>query len=154
MILKSPIQIIYASTSGHTEAVVDRVAEAWRKTGIKVSLHRAEQASMEVIKNNQLFLLASSTWEHGQVNHFFKKFLKELKEVELDGKRAAIIGLGDSRYEPVYIAEGAVKLERAWLAQGGKVVGEVLKIEGDPFTILETKVKAWAVETLSTFENN
>lgn len=156
MMPKFPIQIIYASTSGHTEAVVDRVAKAWRKKGIKVALHRAEQVSMDVVKNNQLFVLASSTWNHGQINPFFKKFLKELTEVKLSpaDKKTAIIGLGDSRYEPVYVCESAVKLEKAWLAQGGKVVGKVLKIEGDPFTVLDTKVRAWAVKTLPAFEKN
>ncbi len=145
------ITAIYASTSGNTEVVVERVVEIWREQGCQLQLIRAEKASPTDLAQNSYFLLATSTWEHGELNPFFKAFVQELKKTECQDKYAAFIGLGDTRYEPVLFCGGMEKLNKTWLEQQGKEVGTALKINGDPFPLLDTDVVRWSDHTLQQF---
>lgn len=138
------LHCIYASTSGNVESVVEKVAELWRQHGWQVELHRAEKTALDVITQNSHFLLATSTWEHGALNPFFAALFKEMSQANFQGKHAAFIGLGDSRYEPVLFCEGMEIVKRMWEARGGEVIGIPLKINGEPYAQLESKVVPWA----------
>lgn len=138
------VQAIYASTSGNTELVVEAVADRWRAGGLTVELHRAEQTSPVVLTSNSTFLLATSTWEHGNINRFFYTLFDALKSISCAGKRAAFIGLGDTRYEPVLFCGGMEMLRERWLAQQGREIGQRLKINGEPHAFLTTSVAQWA----------
>ncbi|MDQ3008402.1 MAG: flavodoxin family protein [bacterium] len=142
------VAIIYASTSGNTEAVVEHVARHWQPK-ISSTLHRAEQTKSDVITDHQFFILATSTWEHGVLNPFFSRLYAEVTELDLSDKQAAFIGLGDRRYEPVLFCEGMEKLRQLWLKKGGTEIGTALKIQGEPYSQLERAVTPWA-ETISS----
>lgn len=147
------IHAIYASTSGNVEKVVETVAGILRAGGHTVTLHRAEQTPIELVTANSCFILATSTWEHGVINPFFKPLLEALKSTNCQGKRAAFIGLGDRRYEPVLFTEGMSILRNTWLQQGGQEIGEPLRMQGEPYAQIEYVVKPWTtsiMEALST----
>lgn len=148
------IHLIYASTSGNVERVVETVAEVLSQNGFEPELHRSEQTLIDVIKNNSLFIIATSTWEHGALNPFFVPLFKEMQQTDLHGKRAAFIGLGDMRYEPVLFTEGMEQVREMWLAQGGEEVGTRLKIQGEPYAQLENHVKPWVITTLPGLTTN
>lgn len=137
------IIIIYASTSGNVEAVCDKVGEILTKKGFEVELNRAEQTGSEKFNENAQFILATSTWEHGEINPFFNKILKEMNGLNLKGKKAYFVGLGDRRYEPVLFAEGVEILKREFSKQGGEILGDTLKIDGEPFSKLDSTVTEW-----------
>jgi len=139
------IYLVYASTSGNVEKVVETVAEVLQAQGFQTELHRAEKTSIELITQGQSFVLATSTWEHGRLNPFYEKLAEAMTQNRMDGKRAAFIGLGDRRYEPVLFAEGMEKVRQIWLNQGGQELGGRLRIQGEPYDKLETAVKPWAV---------
>lgn len=138
------VHIIYASTSGNVEIVVETVAKHLREAQLEVELHRAEQTGLEVITNNDTFILATSTWEHGQLNPFFEKLYKELKTQNLQGKRATFVGCGDTRYEPILFNQGIKIIHKAWLAQQGEEFHRQLLINGEPYHVLDTRVAEWA----------
>lgn len=139
-----PVHVIYASTSGNVEAVVEKVATILEHQGYTALLYRSEQTSIDVIEENQQFVIATSTWEHGAINPFFVKLHDQMKQADIKGKRAAFIGLGDRRYEPVLFCEGMEKVRRTWLKNGGSELQEPLKINGEPYGLLETTVLPWA----------
>jgi flavodoxin len=152
---ESALHCIYASTSGNVETVVETAAKVLQEQGWQTELHRAEKTGIDLITQNSKFLLATSTWEHGALNPFFAKLFKEMSSQDLTGKQAAFIGLGDSRYEPVLFCEGMEIVKRMWEARGGQVIGIPLKINGEPYKQLETKVVPWAnhlVKTWTTVE--
>lgn len=138
------IIIIYASTSGNVEVVCEKIGEILMQKGIEVELNRVEQTSVEKLNETNLFIFATSTWEHGEINPFFNKFLKEMKSMDLKEKKAYFVGLGDRRYEPVLFAEGVEILKRLFLKQGGQIIGETLTIDGEPYSKLDTTVVEWA----------
>lgn len=153
-VVSAPIHIIYASTGGNTEHVVELVAQHWQDQGVTVQLHRAEQTSISVINQNQYFLFATSTWEHGTLNPFFKLLLAEMKKTDFTGKVASFIGLGDRRYEKHYFCTGMTILKEAWEKNRGVAVGVALTIGREPFeAVIEEMVQKWANDTLPLYQS-
>lgn len=140
------VYIIYASTSGNVETVAETVAQQLQARGLSTQLQRAEKTDIQLLKSNSTFVLATSTWEHGRLNPFFEKLAEAMTQEQFKGKRAAFIGLGDRRYEPVLFTEGMEKIRRIWTDQGGQEIGERLRIQGEPYDKLESVVKPWADE--------
>ncbi len=150
-----PIHIIYASTSGNTEFIMDKVADVWRKLGKEVFLHRSEKTDINVFKDNKYFLLATSTWDHGTINPFFDRLLAEMKTADFSGKSASFIGLGDRRYESHLFCAGMTILKEVWEKSNGKSLGVALTIGREPFDeIIDKLVRDWAEKTLKLFEEN
>lgn len=137
------VQIIYASTLGNTEFVVEKIAEYLQKRKVKVALCRAELTDISVVKNNTHFLFGTSTWNHGIINPYFDKLVSEMKNLNLDKKYAGFVGLGDYRYEEVLFCHGIEILEDLFIKRGGKKIGSILKIDGDPFDQVDTVIKDW-----------
>jgi len=153
MNLSAPIHIIYASTGGNTEHVMEQIAKRWTEQGVKVELHRSEQTPISVIADNQYFLLSTSTWDHGTINPFFDKLLAEMQKSDFTDKTAAFIGLGDRRYEKHYFCAGMIILKEVWEKNHGKSVGVALTIGREPFEdVIEEMVVKWADETLPLYQ--
>lgn len=137
------IYLIYASTSGNVEIVMESVGKILSTKDFKTFLCRAEQTSIEVVDKHNKFVFGTSTWEHGRLNPFFVHLFEQLKTLDCHGKQAAFVGLGDKRYEPVLFCEGIEDVRRLWAERGGKEIGTVLKIQGEPYNQIESVVKPW-----------
>src|SRR3989338_5181282 len=99
------LRIIYASTSGHTEYVVERLEAFLRgqDNSMTVESIRVERAKPEHLQECDALVLASGTWNtggvEGQLNPHMHEFVHgTAKDVALNGKHVAIIALGDDRY--------------------------------------------------------
>ena len=144
----STLHIIYASTSGHTEYVVDTLLSTLQKATITVTKLRVEQARAEDLLASDIVLLASGTWNtggsEGQLNPHMHAFVwGPAKSVDLKGKSVAIVALGDERYR--YTARAGEHLRTFVESHGGKVLGEPLKIVNEPYG-QEEKIRAWGDE--------
>jgi len=143
------IHIVYASTSGNVEAVVDKVAEILRRHKFDVTLTRSEQTPIEKVKKNELFLFASSTWNTGQLNPFFIPLFNKMREVKFKGKKAMFIGLGDTRYHSYYFCRAINLIHELWTDNGGEAVYAPLRINGEPYDLLDTNVTIWTKKVIS-----
>ncbi len=148
-----PIVIIYASTSGNVEIVCQTIAKILKKKGFDSVLSRAEATDIELIRTNKHFIFGTSTWEHGRINPFFDKLVLQMKNENFREKKAAFVGLGDKRYEPVLFCHGIEELYRLWLINGGDRIGKTLLIAGEPYGQLDTTVVSWAESILDTWKN-
>ncbi len=137
------IQIVYASTSGNVELVCEEISKILSSNSVENQLHRSEVAPIDLITENNMFILATSTWEHGEINPFFARLYNEMKGLDLTGKIAAFVGLGDIRYEPVQFCEGMNILRRSFIEKGGTELFHALRINGDPHDQIENHVKPW-----------
>jgi len=146
------LHIIYASTSGHTEYVV-QVFSASLKTvapNLKITQQRAEEAKPEDLLKGDLLILASGTWNtggrEGQMNPHMVEFLwKRAKDANLKGKECAVIGLGDDRYK--YTARATEHMAHFITEHGGHALVPPLVIVNEPYG-QEKKVEAWGSEVL------
>jgi flavodoxin len=144
------LQIVYASTSGHTEYVVSRIAAAIPDAVVT----RIERATPETLLAGDVLLLASGSWNtggvEGQMNPFMDFFLKgAAKDVDLKGKKVAIVALGDARYR--YTAKAGDHLAEYVSMHGGVLLGERLVIVNEPYG-QEEAVDAWAKKLSSLLQ--
>src|SRR3989344_390533 len=148
------INLVYASTSGNVEVVMETVAKVLRQNSFEIMLSRAEKTPIETVKKNKYFVFGTSTWEHGQLNPFFQKLYEAMQTKNFQNKEAAFVGCGDRRYEPVLFCEGINKVHGLWLKKDGKVVGTILKIQGEPYEDLDSLVVPWASELAQSWKSH
>lgn len=80
--------IFYGSTTGTTESVVDRV-----KALLDADVFTAD--NIDKAENYDFVILATSTWGMGELQDEWIDGIEKLKNLNLSGKKVALIGVGD-----------------------------------------------------------
>lgn len=142
------IRIIYSSTSGHTEYVVNTLATFMQEIAphLRISLMRVEHATKDDLKDCDLLILGSGTWNYGgvegQLNETMHRFLFERAEgISLLGRKMAFISLGDDRY--YHTTRCTEKFMRFLKASGATMALTPLIIVNEPYG-QEEKIKKWS----------
>lgn len=143
----SSLHIIYASTSGHTEFVVDTLIAFLqsKNASLQIEKQRAELAKPEDLLRGDILILAASSWNtggpEGQLNpHMFALLMDRAAASDLGGKKVGLIGLGDDRYH--FLVGAMDYLQEYVQTHNGRIVEPVLRIINEPYG-QEKKVEAW-----------
>ncbi len=80
--------IFYGSSTGVTEGIANRVSKLLSCNILKCS-------EIEKAKDYDLVILATSTWGDGDLQGDWDNALDKMKNVDLNGKKIALIGIGD-----------------------------------------------------------
>ena len=147
------LHIIYASTSGHTEFVIDTLIAYLKEKApnLEISKQIAEQAFPEDLLKGDLLILAPGTWNtggvEGQLNpHMHEFLLKRAQTANLKGRKVSIIALGDERY--YYTSRAGEHLRSFVQTHDGVIAGDPLVIVNEPYG-QEERVKRWGDKILS-----
>jgi flavodoxin I len=141
------IHIVFATTSGHTEFVVDVLGKsltvALPDWTIESTL--AERTQPQDLLKGSVLLLASSTWNtqsiEGQLNPHMLALLEDrARTLDLADMRCACVGLGDHRY--FYTARAADRLQHYVESHHGRLILPTLRIVDEPYGQAATIV-AW-----------
>lgn len=99
------LHFITASTSGHTDYVVDVLEKYFQRIGkaMEVERQRAEQAAPEDLLRGDIVILGSGTWNtggiEGQLNmHMHALLMDRAKNIAMNAKPMTFVSLGDERY--------------------------------------------------------
>lgn len=138
------ILIIFGSTGGNTEIVTDEIAEVLLNDGHKTTVQRAEESDVKDLKGHDVYIFASSTYGQGLLQDHMLKFFHNVMKTSLKGKKCAVIGLGDNKYNTEYVIEAAKILEKGIRKIGGELIVPALRINKTPIPYLDTSVKEWA----------
>jgi flavodoxin I len=130
------LHIIFATTSGHTEYVVDTLTSSIGLRGWEIEKTLAEKASPQDMLRGAVLLLASSTWNtggvEGQLNPHMSVLLRsKAKDLDLASKPRACIGLGDHRY--YYTARATDLLHDYIGSHHGRLLLPPLRIVDEPY---------------------
>ena len=141
------LHIVFASTSGHTEYVVDALVDSLKSIapGWEIEAAVAEKTQPQELLSGDVLVLASGTWNtggiEGQLNpHMSVLLYDKAKTLDLAGKPCACIGLGDHRY--FYTARAADRLQHYVEAHHGRLIVPTLKIIDEPYG-QEEAVRVW-----------
>jgi flavodoxin I len=147
VIQRRVLHIVFASTSGHTEYIVDALIDSLKSIapGWWIEETMAEKAQPQDLLSGDVLVLASATWNtggiEGQLNPHMSVLLRDkAKTLDLAGKPCACIGLGDHRY--FYTARAADHLQHYVAVHHGRLVVPTLKIIDEPYG-QEEAVSVW-----------
>lgn len=147
------LHIVYASTSGHTEFVVETLAAFLKEKApsVTVEVQRAELVKPEDLQRGDALLLASGTWNtggvEGQLNpHMHELLLTRAAAVTLEGKPMAFMALGDTRY--YYTARAAERFQQFRTAHKGAQLLPPFVLVNEPYG-QEEKVREWGTKLVA-----
>jgi flavodoxin I len=152
------VHIVYASTSGHTEYVVEALIDSLKTTGPgwEIEETMAEKTQPQDLLSGDFLLLASSTWNtggiEGQLNpHMWVLLHDKAKTLDLAGKSCACIGLGDHRY--FYTARAADHLQHYVKVHHGRLIVPTLRIIDEPYG-QEEAVRVWGKQLVDVSQQS
>ncbi len=151
------LHIIYASTSGHTEYVVDELmAYLGRQVAdITIERQRAELAKAEDLLRGDVLILGSGTWNfqgaEGQLNMYMHQLLFERAAgVDLTGKLVTLISLGDDRY--YYTTRCTEHFMRFLKLSHAKMFLIPLIVVNEPYG-QEERIQRWGEKLIAAMRN-
>lgn len=136
--------IIYGSTTGNTESAAQAIARVLAKEKVEATLKDVASAGPAELNGDlDLYLLGSSTWgdEEIELQEEFAEFYENMDDLNLNGKKMAVFGCGDSSYTHFCGAVDAI--EQKVVELGADLVVSGLKIDGDPDDA-EQDIQDWA----------
>lgn len=140
--------VVYATHSGNAELVAEAITDGLCSVKIDTECKRSELTKVEELNNFDLIVLVSSTWNVGQLNENMIRLNDELRKTKVE-KPFAIVGLGDSENYDIFCGAADI-LEETVQTTGGKLIEEVLRLDGPPHSNL-TNLKEWGINLSKKF---
>ncbi|CAM3807469.1 flavodoxin domain-containing protein [Alkalicoccus chagannorensis] len=123
------IYIVFATLSGHTEELAERMEERLQEAGMEVVVEEANTAEASRFQEFDMVLLGSYTFGDGDVPDDMLDLYDDMKETDLSGLSFAIFGTGDTGYE--HFAGAVDHLEALVQKQGGRLRVPAMKADGE-----------------------
>jgi len=90
------VGIFFASTSGRTESVADRIAR--HLTPLRPEMHRIESSQPVDLLRFDVLILGSPTYGRGQMHHEWLSWKDHVARIDLSEKAVGLFVLGDQRF--------------------------------------------------------
>ena len=118
--------LIYWPKKGNVENTAAKISAYFDKDSIDV--YTISEVDVEKLSDYDLLIFGGSTigadnWEDTHTSRWYN-FFEELKSVRLQGKTAAIYGLGDQVLYPEHFVDGMVVIRDELVAAGAEITGK------------------------------
>ncbi len=133
--------LVYGSTTGNTEKLAEDIGKVLKQSGAVVVLKNVTDADAKEISDFDAVVLGCSTWGDGELQDDFINFYRELKNISLQGKKAAVFGTGDSEMYPDTFCKAVDMIEERVKECGAEILIESLKVDGEIAPAEETAEK-------------
>ncbi|MDY7008014.1 MAG: flavodoxin FldA [Cyanobacteriota bacterium] len=118
----SNIGLFIGTTTGKTESAAEMVQEEFGGEDI-VTIHNMDEVNTEDFDGYQNIIIASPTWNIGELQSDWEAFFDELDNVDFNGKKVAYLGTGDQIGYADNFQDAMGILEEKISSLGGKTVG-------------------------------
>ena len=115
------IRIFYGSSTGNTAIVAKMIQAEFGE--LVESAKNIAAAKPDELSEAEALILGVSTWEDGQLQQDWKRFLPSLNEMDLTGKTVALFGLGNAAGFSGEFVTGLGTLYKRIKERGAHVVG-------------------------------
>jgi flavodoxin I len=122
--------IIYSFNTKKTSKVAEKIRENFNDD--QVEMVNAEDITEEVFMSFDQILMGVATWFDGELPNFWDEFVPALEDLDLNGKKIALFGLGDQKGYPENFLDGMGVMAELLEEQGASLVG-FTSIEGYEF---------------------
>lgn len=116
------IGIFYGSTTGNTQEVAEKIAKALNVD--KADLHDVSNAKADFGAYDVL-LFGSSTLGYGDLQDDWDSFIGKVKSADLNGKKVALFGCGDSASYSDTFCDAIGKIYNEIKNKGCTIIGQV-----------------------------
>lgn len=113
--------IIYASDSGTTQIVANKIGELLPNTTVL----NVEDIKIDDLNDYSNFIVGSATIGFGELHYSWDNFINDFSSYNFDGKTVALFGVGDSQSYPLSFAGSVREFYDALKDKNCKIVGEV-----------------------------
>lgn len=145
--------LLYGTLSGSTMTATELVAASLRESGHEALTLSVDQANSKMLASYNAVVIASPSWEDrgvdGQPLPEVRQFIESLTSSDLDGKKIALLGLGDTAY-PQFC--GAIDIMEKML-KNIRIIPSIESLRIDRYYSVpdnEHKVAAWAEKFASS----
>lgn len=138
------VLIVYGSTTGNTEWVANEVKDVIKGAGHDVEVLNVSKATADgLCQGRDLVIFGCSTWGQDELEfqEDFIPLFESFDKIDAGGVKTAVFGCGDEDY--TYYCGAVDAIAEKLTAMGSKIVGDKLKINGDPGDSLDT-IKTWS----------
>lgn len=118
----SKIGIFIGSTTGKTESVAEMIKSEFGGEEV-VIIHDISEADVNDFDSYQNLIIASPTWDIGELQSDWEGFFEELDNINFNGKKVAYFGTGDQEGYPDNFQDAMGILEEKISSLGGTTVG-------------------------------
>ncbi len=118
------VLLIYASETGNTADIARRIAAAFGSG--TVDLRPVSELTAGEISPYPYLIFGTPTWGSGEFHDDFFVFTKRnARELDLEGKKIALFGLGDQKYYGDTFVNGMRQLYDFLIDKGAEIIGSV-----------------------------
>jgi len=118
---RKPIGLFYGSSTCYTEMAGEKIRDCIGETMVD-TFNIAETPIIECQFYNFL-IMGIPTWDYGELQEDWEDIWSELDELELEGKKIALFGLGDQVGYPEWFLDAMGYLHDKLAQQGATMVG-------------------------------
>jgi flavodoxin I len=113
--------IIYSFNSNKTAKVAEQIKSEFNDDAVE--LVNAEDVTASSFLLFDQFILGVPTWFDGELPNYWDEFVPEIEDMDLNGKRFALYGLGDQKGYPENYQDGIGIMAELLEEHGGEIVG-------------------------------
>ena len=127
----SKIGLFFGTQTGKTEGIAEMIRDQFGAS--EIDLHDMAQVDVSDFDGYTKLIIASPTWDIGELQSDWDGFFSELDNMDFKGKIVAYFGTGDRLVYSDNFMDAAGILEAKITARGGKTIG-MWPIDGYDFT--------------------
>ena len=169
----NPIGLFYGSTNGTTAQIANRIQHEFESVHHqRVELFDVAEFYLEEMLEFDRLIFGIPTWNHGQLQRDWETVFEEFDQLDLQGKRVAIFGVGDQVGYPttfgdaVFILADKVRERKAtlvgswpiqhylfqnsWAVEGDHLLGLLLDEDNQP-ELSNARITAWVEQLIVEF---
>ena len=119
------IGLFYGSTTGNTADAAETIRQAFNEIspGSIEDVFDIAQTGIEAMADYDMLILGISTWDIGELQYDWVDVMDDLENLDLDGKKVAIFGLGDQLGFPDTFQDAIGMLGEEVRKRGAELVG-------------------------------
>ncbi len=119
------VGLYYGSSTGVTEDIAERVAEAWKRAGMEeltpVNVGTVKDAAQ--LLNFDYLILGVPTWNIGQLQDDWEIIFPQLDRLDFKGRKIAIFGIGDQYGYTDNFLDAMGILGKKLIERGAELIG-------------------------------
>lgn len=140
-------QIVFASMTGNNEDMAEILEEDLQDLGFDVETTDVSFADASAYLDSDLCIMVTYTYGEGVMTDELKDFYDQLSELDLNGKKFAVLGSGDKTYTDHY-CENVFDFEKAFQKCGANEAAKPVTIENavddDDIALIDQAAKQMA----------